>query len=174
VPPGAPAADIGEIMNRADSIAQTVALLTKSIQTQLIEAGTLKDIHRTIASAAEVSAQLHGVIAEQNRNLTAMTAEFRQDANRLSHIVDSAQVTATIASARATIDNANRFVSHLDSTNAQIQHLVALAERGNGTVGKLLTDTLLYSDLRHTVQQMDSLMADFKANPRKYINLRIF
>jgi phospholipid/cholesterol/gamma-HCH transport system substrate-binding protein len=48
------------------------------------------------------------------------------------------------------------------------------AQRGNGTVGKLLSDTLLYSDVRRTMAQLDSLLVDFKKNPRKYINLRIF
>ena len=52
--------------------------------------------------------------------------------------------------------------------------LLALAQNGNGTVGKLLTDSLLYRDIRHTVASMDSLLADIKANPKKYINLRIF
>lgn len=174
VPPGPPAADIGEIMNRADSIAASVSVLTRSIQTQLIEAGTLKDIHRMVASTAQVTADLHGVIALQSRNLTDMIAAFRANADRLGHVVDSAQVSATIASAKMSIDNANNFVIRLDSTTAQLQRVVALAERGNGTVGKLLTDTLLYSDLRHTVASMDSLLADFKANPRKYINLSIF
>jgi phospholipid/cholesterol/gamma-HCH transport system substrate-binding protein len=47
-------------------------------------------------------------------------------------------------------------------------------QNGNGTVGKLLTDSLLYTDIRRLVQQTDSLMADFKKNPRKYINLKIF
>ena len=42
------------------------------------------------------------------------------------------------------------------------------------TVGKLLKDTLLYRDLRGLVTQADSVLADLKANPKKYINLRIF
>ena len=65
-------------------------------------------------------------------------------------------------------------MANLDSTNAQVRSLLLQAEKGNGTVGKLLSDSLLYSDLRHSVQQLDSLVADLKKNPKKYINLRIF
>ena len=35
-------------------------------------------------------------------------------------------------------------------------------------------DTLLYNDLRNVVTHVDSVLADLKANPRKYINLEIF
>jgi len=37
-----------------------------------------------------------------------------------------------------------------------------------------MTDSLLYTDMRRLLIRADSLMADFKANPKKYINLRIF
>jgi phospholipid/cholesterol/gamma-HCH transport system substrate-binding protein len=47
-------------------------------------------------------------------------------------------------------------------------------ERGEGTAGKLLRDSLLYNDLRGLVGQVDSVLVDLKANPRKYINLSIF
>ncbi|MDB4899796.1 MAG: putative virulence factor Mce family protein, partial [Gemmatimonadetes bacterium] len=43
-----------------------------------------------------------------------------------------------------------------------------------GNVGKLMKDTLLYRDLRGLVTQADSLLADIKANPKKYINLKVF
>jgi hypothetical protein len=37
-----------------------------------------------------------------------------------------------------------------------------------------MRDTLLYADLRGLVTQADSVLADLKKNPRKYINLSIF
>ena len=75
---------------------------------------------------------------------------------------------------RQTSENAARLVANLDSTNAQLRTLLAQAQNGNGTIGKLLSDSLLYRDIRHSVASLDSLLADFKANPKKYINLRIF
>src|SRR5581483_4627307 len=65
VPPGPPSADVNQIMNRVDSIGQSVSVLMRAMQTQVVEAGTLKDLHRTVASAAAVSAELLRMIAEQ-------------------------------------------------------------------------------------------------------------
>ena len=174
VPPGAPAADVDMIMSRVDSMAQTTSVLLKAIKSQVVEAGTLNEIHRAMANAATLSAQLQTVVAEQNRNMTATMGSFRDAAGRMSHLVDSAQVEATMANLRQTSENAARLSANIDSTNAQLRSLLAKAQNGNGTVGKLLSDSLLYKDIRHSVASLDSLLTDFKANPKKYINLRIF
>jgi phospholipid/cholesterol/gamma-HCH transport system substrate-binding protein len=174
VPPGKPAADVDQIMSHVDSISLTTQALLTALKAQIIDAGTLRDAHRAIASAAALSAQLQGVIAEQNRNATATMRSFSDLARHMSNAVDSAQLQATMVNLRQTSENGARLVAHLDSTNAKVEALLAQAQNGNGTVGKLLSDSLLYSDIRHTVASMDSLLADFKANPKKYINLRIF
>ena len=174
VPPGPAAADIGQIMNRVDTIGQSISVLTHALQEQVIQAGTLKELHRTMMSAADLSAQLQKVVAQQNQNLTQTMASFRDAAAHMSSAVDSAQFAATMANLRQTSENAPRLSPNLDSTNTQIRGLLTMAQNGNGTVGKLLSDSLLYSDLRHSVQRLDSLIADIKANPRKYINLKIF
>ena len=174
VPPGPAAADIGQIMNRVDTIGQSISVLTRALQEEVIQAGTLKELHRTMASAADLSAQLQKVVAQQNQNLTQTMASFRDAAAHMSSAVDSAQFAATMANLRQTSENAARLSANLDSTNTQIRGLLTMAQNGNGTVGKLLSDSLLYSDLRHSVQRLDSLIADIKANPRKYINLKIF
>lgn len=174
VPSGTPAADVDQIMSRVDSIGATTSVLLRSIQQQVVEAGTLRDIHKTVASAAALSAQLQVVVAEQNRNLTETMRSFNGVASHLNSAVDSADIKATIANLRQTSANAARLSASLDSTNSQIRSLLAQAQNGNGTLGKLMTDSLLYHDIRHSVASLDSLLNDFKANPKKYINLRIF
>jgi phospholipid/cholesterol/gamma-HCH transport system substrate-binding protein len=181
VPPGPPSADINEIMDRADSIARTVSVLMNAMQKQLVEAGTLNDIHKTIASTAALSAQLQQVLAEQNRNATRTMNTFAdaatnitQTADRVARLADSAQISATLVNVRQASENTARLVANLDSTNTAMRQLLAQIQGGNGTLGKLASDSMLYSDMRHLMQRADSLLADIKANPRKYINLKIF
>jgi phospholipid/cholesterol/gamma-HCH transport system substrate-binding protein len=174
VPPGPVAADINQIMTRADSIAQNISVMTKALETEVVQAGTLKDINRIMASTAKLAVQMQAVVAEQNRNLTQTMTTFRDAAGRLSTLADSAQIAATIANTRQISENASRLSANLDSTNTQLRGLLSQAQRGNGTVGKLLSDTLVYADVHRVLAQMDSLLADIKKNPKKYINLRIF
>lgn len=174
VPAGPAAADIDQIMSRADSIAGTTSLLLRGMQKQIVEAGTLNDLHKTMASAAALSVQLQAVVAEQNRNATEALHSFSGIATHLNSAIDSADIKATLANFRETSANAAKLSANLDSTNAQVRSLLKQIQSGNGTLGKLASDSSLYVSLRHSIASMDSLLADFKANPKKYINLRIF
>ena len=181
VPTGPPSADINEIMDHVDSIGRSFSILTKAPEVEVVEAGTFKELHRAMAAAAAFSIQLQAVTAEQNRNFTKTLDAFREGAMHLSNIADSVQIAGMLANARQVTENTARLSANVDSTNTQIRKLLALAETGNGTVGKLLNDSLLYGDGRlllqtttRAVARMDSLLADFKANPKKYINVRLF
>jgi len=174
VPPGPTFADINQIMDRVDSIGRSVSVLTKALEVQVVQAGTLKDIGRIMASTAKLSAQMQTVVAEQNRNIAQTLAAFRDAAGHISNVADSAEIAASLAHVREVTENTVRLSANLDSTNAQLRKLLGQAQNGNGTVGRLLSDTLLYTDVRKVIAQMDSLLADVKKNPKKYINLRIF
>jgi phospholipid/cholesterol/gamma-HCH transport system substrate-binding protein len=177
VPIGASDTDIQAIMNRVDSIGSTVQLMTKALNAELVASGGIKDIRKSLANAAELSAsatrlsiQLNQIAAEQNKNLTATMASFK----RAASAVDSASIDSTMKNFRTSSASLTRIASSLDSTTKKVNSLVGGIERGEGTVGKFMKDTLLYRDLRGLVTQADSVLADLKLNPKKYINLRIF
>jgi phospholipid/cholesterol/gamma-HCH transport system substrate-binding protein len=97
-------------------------------------------------------------------------ASFR----RAAGAVDSVKIDSTLKNFQASSASLTRIAANLDSTSRHANALIAGIERGDGTAGKLLKDTLLYNDLRNVVTHVDSVLADLKANPRKYINLSIF
>jgi phospholipid/cholesterol/gamma-HCH transport system substrate-binding protein len=170
VPAGPPTPSIGDVLSRVDSIGQSVNSMMKAMQSDFVQAGALRDLRTTIGKTAAFSAQLQAIAAEQNSNLSQTLAAYRRAASAL----DSARIEATLENLRLTSSNITRLTADLDSGTARLNGLMARVDRGEGTVGKLLTDTLLYHDIRGLVGRTDSLLADFKANPKKYINLRIF
>jgi phospholipid/cholesterol/gamma-HCH transport system substrate-binding protein len=152
---------------RADTITATLGRITRAIETDLVQTGALRDIRTTISSVNRLSGQIQVMVAEQNRNMSATLGSLRR-------AVDSAQIQSTLASFRATSASADSLMQRLSSNTTQLQAIMARLERGEGTAGKLLTDTLLYRDVRSLLTDIDSLVTDFKANPKKYINVRIF
>lgn len=170
VPSRAATGGLDALEARADSILASVSRVTRALETEFVEAGALRDMRSAVASTNRLVTQMSAIAAEQNRNLTLTMASLR----RASSAVDSAQVAMTVAQFRATAASADSLMQRLSSNTTQLQAILARIERGEGTAGKMLTDTLLYSDMRRVMANVDSLMADFKANPRKYINLTIF
>jgi phospholipid/cholesterol/gamma-HCH transport system substrate-binding protein len=170
IPSRASTGGLDALQARADSILASVSRITRTLETEVIQAGALRDMRAAIGSANRLVAQMSDIAAEQNRNLTATMAGVR----RATSAVDSAQVAATLGSFRSTAASADSLMQRLSSNTTQLQAILARLERGEGTAGKMLSDTLLYSDMRRVMASVDSLMADFKRNPRKYINLTIF
>jgi phospholipid/cholesterol/gamma-HCH transport system substrate-binding protein len=155
---------------RADTITGTLARVTRSFETEFVQAGGVRDMRRAVASMNQLVAQMQTIASEQNRNLSATMASFR----RASSAVDSAEIASTVTSFRSAAANIDSLTQRLSSNTTQLQAILARLERGEGTAGKLMTDTMLYRDARNLLTRVDSLVTDLQRNPRKYINLTIF
>ena len=170
VPTKVSSSGIDALIARADTIMATLAHITGAAEKQFVGEGGINDVRQSVTLMRRVTASMETVLAEQNRNLTETMAAFRSTAKGM----DSAQVATTLATMRQTTANADSLMQRLSSNSTQIQAILARLERGEGSAGKLLTDTTLYINLKNLAATADSLMADFKKNPRKYINLSIF
>jgi phospholipid/cholesterol/gamma-HCH transport system substrate-binding protein len=51
--------------------------------------------------------------------------------------------------------------------------ILAKVSDGKGSIGMLLNDSTLYTNVRNLVATTDSLLNDFKKDPKKYINVKI-
>jgi phospholipid/cholesterol/gamma-HCH transport system substrate-binding protein len=47
-------------------------------------------------------------------------------------------------------------------------------EQGDGTLGKLMNDKELYSNLTSASRELDLLLQDFRLNPKRYVNVSVF
>lgn len=61
-----------------------------------------------------------------------------------------------------------------DSAFARIDRMTARLEAGEGALGRLLVDETLAVRAEEVLAQLDLLLADFRANPGKYVRLSIF
>ena len=118
----------------------------------------------------ELARSLGTIANEQSKQLTLTLAQFRNTAAAL----DSVQLDSTLRNLQATSHNLAAFTDSLRGTAQQLNAVLAKANSGDGTMGKLLNDPGLYYDLRRLTTRLDSLTLDFKQHPRKYINLEIF
>ena len=65
------------------------------------------------------------------------------------------------------------FVNRLDTLSKSVKSFADQLENNDGTLQMLVKDRALYDDLRKTANSLDELVVDIKANPRKYINLKV-
>lgn len=167
---GAGSPGMSALLEKGDSIAINVRALTSEARGQFVDSGGIKDVRKTLADLTKLVAQLSAVTAEQSKQLT-MT---QQQVRRTLASVDSAKVDSTIVNLRATSASFEKLATELRSTNTRVQGLTDKLSNGQGTAGKLLNDPAVYARVDTLLLRLDSLAADIKKNPRKYINLKIF
>ena len=77
-------------------------------------------------------------------------------------------------------DDARNALARFNSTATRLEAIIADAQGGKGTLGKLLTDETLYNNINQTasnVNQFSSettkLIYDFRQNPKKYLRIKV-
>ena len=170
VPAGSAPPGIAALTAKADSVLAVTVNVSRSLETQLIKEGGIDDVRRTLAMTADLTARLNTVAAEQSRELTLTQRRLRSTLAA----IDSGAVDSTVKSLRAATTNLAVLTKDFQTTSGRINSILAKVDSGGGSAAMLINDPGLYNDLRRLTTRLDSLTADFKKNPRRYINLEIF
>ena len=80
----------------------------------------------------------------------------------------------SIAMAPTAINKLNSGLDSLDALSSKLNSSLNALKDGQGTAGKLLTDDELYIGLQRSIEKLDALIEDVKANPKKYLKFSIF
>lgn len=166
-----------DIIATGDSIAKDVRGITLPLRQQMTDSGGVRDVREILRSTSELTKQLNSVILAQNAQLTmAMTSVNRslKALERTTAALDSMRVDSLQRDAGRATANVAAITDSLRITMRSINATMARLERGEGTAGKLLSDSLLYNDIRRLVIRVDSVTADFKRDPRKFIKFSVF
>ena len=65
-------------------------------------------------------------------------------------------------------------MTKLNNTLANLEALSQQLNDKNSTLGKVVNDRELYDNANHAIASLDSLLTDIKANPKRYINIKVF
>jgi phospholipid/cholesterol/gamma-HCH transport system substrate-binding protein len=130
---------------------------------------TLANLHATSeelkASVVENRAQLRLTLANLNsasRTVKALTTDREP---QLRNALESFERSAA---------GLERLTVRLDSLRTSLQSVAGKVDRGDGTLGRLVNDPKLYDEAKQTVAELKALIADIKANPKKYVNVKVF
>ena len=161
---------IAQLTSKADSIASSVNAVTSALQQQMVAAGGIRDLRNAIGSTNRLVTEFAGIAEEQSRQLSATLAALR----RATTAIDPTKVDSTVKNLRTASANMAEMSAQLKETSGKLDVIIAKVDSGNGSASKLLNDPGVYNDVRQLLQRMDSLVADIKKNPKRYINVKVF
>jgi phospholipid/cholesterol/gamma-HCH transport system substrate-binding protein len=170
IPIGPPTPGIAELTSKADSITRSVNAMTSALEHEMVAGGGIRDPRNTIGATNRMVNEFAAVASEQSRQLTATMTALR----RATTAIDPAKVDSTITNFRSASANLAAMSTDLKQTTSKLDAIIAKVDSGNGSAAKLLNDPGVYNDVRQLLQRMDSLGADIKKNPKRYINVKVF
>ena len=123
----------------------------------------IAELNTTIKSFKTLSYSFNSLIAKNDDSLTAVISNFNKVSEDLAVLSSSLKET-----------DIAKTVKDLDQTLLNVNTLLADLDKGEGTLGKLLSDDELYNNLEVASQQLQELLQDFKLNPSRYIKVSVF
>ncbi|HEX2217797.1 MAG TPA: MlaD family protein [Gemmatimonadales bacterium] len=136
---------------------------------------TLNALQGTLA-AAERTMRVYG---DPNRGptaqLTKSLASLEQLTTRLDSTLANPALARTLNRADTLTGNLADMTAQLTSTGATLDTLLLNLNQGRGSLGKFVTDTGFYTDIRQLSQSMKEVLDELKKNPGKIpVTVEIF
>ncbi|MFO0323369.1 MAG: MlaD family protein [Bacteroidota bacterium] len=138
---------------------------------------SFESIKRAIESLEQTAYKLDDLVGSEKQkissilsNLNSLSETLENDKNKISNIITNfSNLSDSIAKSelKSAITNADKTLKELGNTVAQINN-------GKGTIGKLLKNDSLYNHLNQSSADLDKLLIDVKANPRRYVHFSVF
>jgi phospholipid/cholesterol/gamma-HCH transport system substrate-binding protein len=171
--PGATLPDIGQLTAQASRIAGDVAAVTQRIG-QAFDSTALNNLQQSVKDLATISGRMARSFQQAGARLDTATSD-----NQLKDILDngrnsSADIRAAAADLRSVMAAARSNQASWVHVVHAADSLMTMLQTGNGTIGKLATDSTLYHETTQTVIQFRQLLTDIKANPKKYLKISVF
>ncbi len=131
---------------------------------------------KTLSNFRETSEELRAMVKENRTGLKSTLENFAAASRTAKGLTADreAELSRALDQFAAAANNMSVLSSRLDSLRATLQSVSGRVERGEGTLGRLVQDDKLYTDLNSTVQSLKALIEDVKRNPKKYFKLEIF
>ncbi|HTN46292.1 MAG TPA: MlaD family protein [Flavipsychrobacter sp.] len=134
---------------------------------------SLANLDVTTRNFSQLSGKLNGEsdrLASVIRNADDITGNLARNNARVENILKYTELTTEQLS-RAQIEPT---LAELKTTANQLQGIMTKINSNEGSLGLLVNDKGLYTNLQATLQSANSLLADVEQHPTRYINVTIF
>jgi phospholipid/cholesterol/gamma-HCH transport system substrate-binding protein len=169
--------DVGlpEVMGLMGEMIVELRSLVHSLKQTVASDTSLTKVSNTVANLESVSKSLASYVSRNTGKMDQIVEDFasasrdvRRMISRNSPLVDS---TASRIE-RATVD-LETFVIGLDTLSHAARQFADRLNNPDGTLSLLTEDRKLYDDLCRTAKNLEELISDVRANPKKYMNLTV-
>jgi phospholipid/cholesterol/gamma-HCH transport system substrate-binding protein len=171
--------------NLSEMINEKITPITENVDTALVNLNVLirkfqamsGNIDATLVNLRATSSTLNSTLAQNQRaikgiatNLNTLSASMNDPQTGVRPLLgkfNSFADTLSQMQLAQTVERTNRSIASLNQMLTQIN-------QGQGSLGKLTKNDSLYNNLNQFAADLDALVVDLKANPKRYVSISVF
>lgn len=167
---------IPEVMAELGNSMGAISSITTQLQAVANVLEKNGDFSTTMKNFKQTSEELRLAVTENRASLRSTLDNFAAASKTAKGLTTDreAELKRTLDQFAKAAENMNQLSTRLDSLRATIQSVTGKVNRGEGTLGKLVNDDKLYTDVNASIQSLKTLIEDIRANPKKYLKVEIF
>ncbi len=167
---------MSEVLASFDNIMLDLSRLTKDIGAIAETLTEGDDLKKAVGNLAAITEDLKGVLSRSAPRLEEGVDSFSRSAKRIDGLLvrNEEKIDSMLATMERTSRGLPELVENISSVTESLAEVVGLLESDEGTMGALMRDRRLLDRLERTIQSLDELVTDMKANPQRYLKIEVF
>ncbi len=173
-------AQIDPLKAKAEGMISKVDSVLNAFQ-QMLNKETVNDIDSSFSSIRDALASLSrtaervdrlvaiesATISSTLRNLDAVSAALARNSASMDHIFTNLDtLSADLAKGRL-----RKIMDDMAQASGELKVAMANLNSGEGTLGKLMHNDSLYTNLNEASRELDLLLEDLRVNPNRYLSI---
>ena len=159
----------------AQGAAKSAQELIANVNKGLNPGQLASDIHATLIATQRgmdaLTKATNGPVIQQTQ---ATLAALERVMARLDTLLGNANVANSGKRLDTLSTNLTQLTRSLSDATGSLKGLLDKMDKGEGTLGKMATDTLLYKNLNSTLKSLSELLTDLKERPGRYLTVKVF
>jgi len=169
-------AGMSELMTEVGELLRLVGEVAGSLHETIGNPQARASIQESLENVRQFSGVLAGLLDQDEGDLTLALRDLRSASRGFRELVedDGSRIDSTVDRFHRASADLVELTQQLTEVSATFKRIADKIERGEGAVGEFVQDETLYRDLKKTVKNLDELILDIKAHPKKYLRLELF
>jgi phospholipid/cholesterol/gamma-HCH transport system substrate-binding protein len=124
---------------------------------------SIANLNETLAEVSKATKQVNTMLASNDQKIEATLTNAEKASASFAKItsdLEKAKLSETVNNLEGTLTNVNKMLADMQS--------------GKGTMGKMMKDEALYTNLTKTSKELELLLQDVRLHPTRYVNVSFF
>ena len=162
-----------ELIPITDKVTELIAVIDSVVSSinEVLDPRFTADLRSGVSSLSTTAKSIEEAELKSTlQNINKFTQMLAENSDKLTSAFSSLETVADTLAAADIYSSVNNLKVSLEKAGVLMENL----NSGQGTAGKLMTNDTLYQNLSNSLESLNLLLIDLKANPRRYVNFSVF